>query len=158
MVKEFLSQKGVSFKEKDISRDQLAAQEMVSKTGQMGVPVTVIDGETIIGFDRARLENVLSHRPPEQRLSFGAAVADASKIMLRQGAGAILGAYIGRVRPGSLAEKMGLRTGDIITEIDKQNISNAGDLERVISGLKRGSRFLVVYIRGNEKRANEAVF
>lgn len=60
MVKEFLSQKGIGFREKDVSRDQLAAQELVSKTGQMGVPATVINGETIVGFDRARLEELVS--------------------------------------------------------------------------------------------------
>jgi len=60
MVKEFLSQKGIGFKEYDVSRDRTAAQEMVDRTGQMGVSVTVIDGPVIIGFDRARLEHALS--------------------------------------------------------------------------------------------------
>ncbi len=107
MVKEFLSQKGVSFIEKDVSRDQLAAQELVSRTGQMGVPVTVINGEAIVGFDRARLEEVLTHGQKGQRPSLGAAVADASKITARQGSGITFGAYVGKVRAGSVAEKLG---------------------------------------------------
>jgi glutaredoxin len=49
MVKEFLSQRGVGFEERDVSRDRDAARELVSMTGQMGVPVTIIDGQTIVG-------------------------------------------------------------------------------------------------------------
>jgi glutaredoxin len=56
MVKEFLSQKGISFTEKDVSLDRLAAQEFMDKTGQMSVPVNVSGGETIVGFNRSRLE------------------------------------------------------------------------------------------------------
>ena len=79
-MKEFLSQKSVCFTEHDVSQDRAAAEEMVSRTGQMGVPVTVIDDETIIGFDSARLEQALSQKSGESRPSFGAAIADASKI------------------------------------------------------------------------------
>jgi glutaredoxin 3 len=147
MVKEFLSQNGIDFREVDVSRDQLAAQEMVSRTGQRGVPVTIIDGDTVIGFDQARLESALARVSQEQRPSLGAAVADASKILGRRGEGTVPGAYVGGVRPDSAAEKMGLIPGDIIIEIDKQNIANAGDLARAISKLGIGSRFLVVLMR-----------
>jgi len=123
MVKEFLSQKGIGFKEYDVSRDRVAAQELVNRTGQMGVPVTIIDGQTIIGFDRAQLEQVFSQEQGRQRPSFGAAIADASKITARQGAGITLGAYVGKVRPGSLAERVGLAQGDIITEVNVQPIA-----------------------------------
>ena len=158
MVKEFLSQKGISFTEKDVSRDQLVAQELVSRTGQMGVPVIIINGETIVGFDRARLEEALSHGQKEQRPSFGAAVADASKITARQGSGIILGAYVGKVRVGSLAEKMGLIQGDIITEANVQNIANRADLERVLSKLRSGSHLSVVFLRRNKELATEGLF
>jgi S1-C subfamily serine protease len=158
MVKEFLSQKGVSFREKDVSRDQFAAQELVSRTGQAGVPVTVINGETIVGFDRARLEGALAQRQTGQRPSFGAAIADASKITARQGSGITLGAYVGRVRSGSIAETLGLTQDDIITEVNMQNIANASDLERALSELSKGSRLLVVFLRGNKKFAAEGLF
>ena len=126
MVKKFLSQKGVSYKEHDVSVDQTAARELVNRTGQMGVPVTIIDGQTIIGFDRAKLEQILSQ---EQRPSLGAAVADASKITAKQGTGITLGAYVGKVRPRSLAERLGLAAGDIITEVNMRKIANAHDIE-----------------------------
>jgi len=158
MVKEFLLQKGIGFREKDVSIDQLAAQELVSRTGQMGVPVTVIDNETIIGFDRARLESVLAYKQQMQRPSLGAAVADASKITSRQGSGITLGAYVGRVKSESTAEKLGLIQGDIIIEVNMQNIANAADLERILSKLGKGSRFSVVYLRGKKKLTAEGFF
>ena len=155
MVKEFLSQRGVGFEERDVSRDRSAAQELVNKTGQMGVPVTVIDGQIIIGFDRARLEQVLSEW---QKPSFGASIADASKITQRQGGGTTLGAYVGRVRQGSVAEKLGLATGDIILEINMQRIANADDLERAIAKLSKGSRISLVFLRGTRQFTSEGIF
>lgn len=157
MVKEFLSQKGVSFKEKDVSRDREAAQEIVNMTGQMGVPVTVIDGEAIVGFDRQRLELVLAKRGKQRRFSMGVAVADASRITARQGGGVVLGAYVGRVHSGSAAEGLGLVQGDIIIELNGQNIANAGDVERAMSSLVGGDRLLVVLLRGNKRLAVEGV-
>jgi glutaredoxin len=84
MVKEFLSQKGISFQERDVSINQSYAQELVKSTGQMGVPVTVINGQTVIGFDRGRLEQLLTKTQTSQRPPFGASIADASKITAKQ--------------------------------------------------------------------------
>jgi len=154
MVKEFLSQRGVSYEEQDVSINQNAARELVNRTGQMGVPVTIIDGQTIIGFDRPKLEQVLSQ---EQRAPLGAAVADASKITTKQGTGITLGAYIGKVRSGSLAEILGLAAGDIITEVNLQTIANADDIERVISKMGKGSRISLVCLRGNKRFTTEGI-
>ena len=57
-VKEFLSQKGVPFTERDVSQDEEALVELET-LGVMTTPVTVIDGEMVIGFDRANLERLL---------------------------------------------------------------------------------------------------
>jgi len=57
-VKEFLSEKGVDFTERDITVDDLAIAEL-EELGYMTTPVTVIDGEVVIGFDRERLEHLL---------------------------------------------------------------------------------------------------
>ena len=54
-AKQFLKEHNVVFEDIDVSRDQERAQEMVSKSGQMGVPVLDIDGEIIVGFDRSRI-------------------------------------------------------------------------------------------------------
>lgn len=57
-VKEFLSQRGVPFIERDVSQDEEALAELET-LGVMTTPVTVIGGETVIGFDRANLERLL---------------------------------------------------------------------------------------------------
>ncbi|MDD5289329.1 MAG: glutaredoxin domain-containing protein, partial [Dehalococcoidales bacterium] len=137
MLKEFLSQRGIAFEERDVSANPAAAQELMRSTGQMGVPVTIIDGQTVVGFDQPRLEYILSQRQEGQRLSFGAMIADAGKITARQGSGITLGAYIGKVRLASPAERAGLLAGDIITEINMRRIANAEDLEHAISSLSR---------------------
>ncbi len=57
-VKEFLSQKGVKFIERDISQDENALTEL-KKLGIMTTPVTVIDSELVVGFDQQKLEQLL---------------------------------------------------------------------------------------------------
>lgn len=63
MAKDFLQEKGVEYEEVDVSVDQQKAQAMVEKTGQMGVPVIIIekDGqeEVLVGFDQVQLTNLL---------------------------------------------------------------------------------------------------
>ena len=58
-AKAYLSSKGVSFREVNVSRDPSAVQEMMSVSGQTGTPVTVIKGQAVVGFDRARLDALL---------------------------------------------------------------------------------------------------
>ena len=59
-TKEFLKEKNVKFDDIDVGADQKAANEMVEKSGQMGVPVTDIDGKIIVGFDKEALEKALA--------------------------------------------------------------------------------------------------
>jgi len=58
-AKEFLKENNVEFTNFDVSTDTKKAQEMIEKSGQMGVPVLDIEGEIIVGFDRAKIANVL---------------------------------------------------------------------------------------------------
>jgi arsenate reductase-like glutaredoxin family protein len=57
-VKEFLSQKGIPYVERDISQDEPALAEL-EKLGYMTTPVTTIDGEVVVGFNRRKLEEIL---------------------------------------------------------------------------------------------------
>jgi len=59
-VKELLKEKGVRFENIDVGVDQKAAEEMVRKSGQMGVPVTEIDGKIIVGYDKEAIEKALA--------------------------------------------------------------------------------------------------
>jgi len=62
-TKEFLKENEVDFENIDVAADQEAANEMVEKTGQTSVPAIIVekDGEkeTVIGFDREKLEELL---------------------------------------------------------------------------------------------------
>lgn len=58
-AKEFLGEKGVEFKDIDVSQDQEAAKEMIDKSGQRGVPVLDINGKILVGFDQAKIEEAL---------------------------------------------------------------------------------------------------
>jgi glutaredoxin len=59
MVKDWLKQRNVRFDDYNVAADQRRAEEMVRKSGQMGVPVTDINGRIIIGFNTAELERAL---------------------------------------------------------------------------------------------------
>ena len=59
-VKEFLSQNNIDFTDRDVSKDDSALAEQ-ERLGYMTTPVTLVDGETVVGFDRARLEELLSN-------------------------------------------------------------------------------------------------
>jgi S1-C subfamily serine protease len=158
MVKEFLSQQGLDFEERDVSRNSSYAQELMRNTGQMGVPVTIIEGQVVVGFDRGRLQQLITKIQANQHPSFGASIADASKITAKQGSGITLGAYIGRVRPGSVAERIGLAPGDIITELNMKSIATAKDLEDALSALSSGSRFSLSFIRDDRTISTEGTF
>jgi len=58
-LKEFLKEKNIEFEAIDVGLDQDKAQEMINKSGQMGVPVIDIEGEIIVGFDKARISKSL---------------------------------------------------------------------------------------------------
>lgn len=57
-VKEFLSQQGIEFQERNISTDEAALDEL-EKLGYMTTPVTVIDGEVVVGFNPKKIEELL---------------------------------------------------------------------------------------------------
>lgn len=59
MVKDFLKDKNVQFKDLDVSEDKDALQEMMSKSGQTGVPVLDINGKILIGFDESAIREAL---------------------------------------------------------------------------------------------------
>lgn len=55
-AKQFLKENNIVFEEADVSSDQAQAEEMIRKSGQMGVPVIDIEGQIIVGFDKDRLK------------------------------------------------------------------------------------------------------
>jgi len=59
MVKAFLTEFNIPFTDLDVGMNREAAREMVMKSNQLGVPVIDIDGDIIVGFDRAGLSRAL---------------------------------------------------------------------------------------------------
>jgi len=147
----------VKYTEYDVSEDQERAREMIDLTGQMGVPVTVIDGEVVIGFDRLRLQAILAGSGGRQPVRFGLKIADADKVAQRHGEIPVFGAVVGEVSPGSLGEKAGLKEGDIVTQVNMFRVSNADDLQKALLALKPGNIVAVMFLRGNENRKSEIV-
>ena len=59
MAKQYLSTKGIPYRDFDVSTNQAALEEMVKLSGQMGVPVIVINDQIIVGFDKTRIDSLL---------------------------------------------------------------------------------------------------
>jgi S1-C subfamily serine protease len=141
-----------------VTQDQKAAEEMVRLSGQMGVPVTIIDGEVVVGFNRGRLQELLAAgAKTAEKIRFGLKVADADRMAPQQGSAPVKGAFVGEVAPGSLGEKAGLKAGDVITEISGKSISNAADIEPALAAIQKGNIVTVLFLRGSENRKSEIV-
>ncbi len=60
MAKEYLSRKGVAYTEYDVAKEPARARELIEKSGTMVVPVITIDGEVVVGFDKAKMDALLA--------------------------------------------------------------------------------------------------
>jgi S1-C subfamily serine protease len=126
----------VPFEVRDVSVDQVAAQEMVQRTRQMGVPVIADEQEAIVGFDLPRLQRMAQrHR---RGGGLGLKVADAA------GGG---GAYVGGVREGSPGERAGVLAGDTIVELSGRAITSVKDLEQIASTRPPGQPTSMTVVR-----------
>jgi glutaredoxin len=131
-VKAYLNRRGVPFVERDLSRDPQAASEMVQISGQQGVPVTVIDGQVVLGANMPMIDQLLAQRasrPPR----LGVAIADATRIAAKKGVQLPAGAYVGRVNPGSSGAMAGLRTGDVVVQLAGQPVRSDQDVHAIMA-------------------------
>jgi glutaredoxin 3 len=148
-VKAYLHQQGVPFTEYDVSRNPQAAAEMVRLSGQRGVPVVLIDGQAVVGFNRPLIDQLLARRvsrPPK----LGAAIAGAGRIAAKKGLQLPDGAYVGRVNPDSAADTSGLRSGDVIVQMAGQAIRTDRDLERIMANVRPGQVVDLLAWRNNQ--------
>jgi S1-C subfamily serine protease len=137
---EFLRKQGIPFREVDVARDAQAAQEIMRRTGQTGVPVITDGQEAIVGFDLPRLQRMAArHRRP----GLGVQVKDAS-----DGAGA----YVGSVRPDSPAARAGVQAGDVIDELSGSPVRGAADLERIAAQRRHGQPTSLTVRRNGERK------
>lgn len=135
-VKAYLNQRGVPFTEYDVSRDPQAAAEMVRLSGQRGVPVVLIDGQVVVGFNRPLIDRLLAQRSTQPKL--GAMIANASRIAAQKGLPLPDGAYVGRVDPASAAALAGLQPGDVIVQLAGQAVRTDQDVERIMANMRLG--------------------
>jgi glutaredoxin 3 len=150
-VKRFFTERGVRYFEYDVSRDQDAAERMMNLTGQMGVPVIVIDGQVVVGFDRMRIESLLTGSGSGRRPRLGLKVADASRYTSHQGA------YVGAVEPDSSGVLVGLQQGDVIVSVNSNRIDNATDLAKALSAPDVSGRVTIVFIRDEQAMQTQVV-
>ncbi len=59
-AKAYLTEKGISYQEIDVAASKEAAHEMIHKSGQMGVPVIIVDDELMVGFNQSKLDEMLA--------------------------------------------------------------------------------------------------
>ena len=59
-AKEYLSRKGIDYTEINVAQDKENAKELIQKSGQMSVPVIIIDDEIVVGFKQSRLDKLLA--------------------------------------------------------------------------------------------------
>ena len=58
-AKQYLKENNVAFEDIDVSENHDKAQEMIKKSGQMGVPVIEVDGTIVVGFDKEKISEAL---------------------------------------------------------------------------------------------------
>ena len=59
-AKAYLDGKGITYENIDVSANPKAGEEIVNLSGQMGVPVIVVDDNVVVGFDRDKLDHLLN--------------------------------------------------------------------------------------------------
>ena len=124
-----------------MSVDRVAAEEMVRRTRQTGVPVIADEQEAIVGFDLPRLQRLaVRHRSGP---GLGLKVADA-----KDGPGAL----VGGVRPGSAAERAGVQIGDVVVELSGRPVSRVADLEQIAARRVAGMPTSMTVLRGGERQ------
>ena len=59
-AKDYFTQKGIPYTDYNVAEDREKTKEMIQKSKQMGVPVIIVDGEVLVGFNQAKLDSLLS--------------------------------------------------------------------------------------------------
>jgi S1-C subfamily serine protease len=137
--------------EKNVAADRQAAMQMVKVSGQQGVPVITVDGQVVVGFNQPRLRQLIQ-QARQAKPKLGASIADASSQVRKHPGIPSSGAYVGRVRPGSPAEKAGLRSGDVITALGGQPVAQANDVHRLVQEMPKGRDLSLTYVRAGQER------
>lgn len=145
---------------KDVSNDYAAAMEMIRRSGQQGVPVITTEDEVIVGFDQVRLAKIAERFAGPKRPPLGLLGANAEAYLARHPEAAAKvpsgtkGVYVGEIRPESVAQRAGLRPGDIVIGLAGKRVRDMAMLDQMIETLKPGDAVDIRYLRdGDEQTA-----
>ena len=132
---------------------------MIRLSGQQGVPVTVANGDVILGFDQAKFAKLAEKFAGPKRPPLGLMAADAEEYLAKHPEKAAnapagtKGVYVGKVRPGTVAARAGLRPGDILTSFAGKRVRNMAGLDQMVETLKAGDQATARFIRDGDNQS-----
>jgi S1-C subfamily serine protease len=133
--------------------------EMIRVSGQQGVPVTVANGDVILGFDQRKFAKLAEKYAGPKRPPFGILAADAEEYLAKHPEKAekvpvgTKGVYVGKVRPKTVAARGGLKSGDIITSFAGKRVRTMAALDQMVETLKAGDQATAKYVRDGENQS-----
>jgi membrane-associated protease RseP (regulator of RpoE activity) len=145
--------------EKDVAKDYAAAMEMIRVSGQQGVPVTVSDGDVILGFDQQKFTKLAAKFAGPRRPPLGILAADAEEYLAKHPDKAekvpagTKGVYIGKVRPKTVAARHDLKPGDIITSFAGKRVRTMAALDQMVDTLKAGDKATAKFMRDGQDQS-----
>ncbi len=132
---------------------------MIRVSGQQGVPVTVANGDVILGFDQRKFAKLAEKYAGPKRPPLGILAADAEEYLTKHPEKAekvpagTKGVYVGKVRPATVAARGRLQPGDIITSFAGKRVGTMAALDQVVDTLKPGDKATAKFIRDGENQS-----
>jgi S1-C subfamily serine protease len=133
--------------------------EMIRVSGQQGVPVTVANGDVILGFDQRKFAKLAEKYAGPKRLPLGILAADAEEYLTKHPEKAekipagTKGVYVGKVRPKTVAARGNLKPGDVITSFAGKRVRTMAALDQMVDTLKPGDKATAKFIRDGENQS-----
>ena len=132
---------------------------MIRVSGQQGVPVTVANGDVILGFDQRKFAKLAEKFAGPKRPPLGILAADAEEYLSKHPEKAekipaeTKGVYVGKVRPKTVAARGDLKPGDVITSFAGKRVRTMSALDQMVETLKAGDKATVKFIRDGENQS-----
>jgi S1-C subfamily serine protease len=133
--------------------------EMIRVSGQQGVPVTVANGDVILGFDQRKFAKLAEEFAGPKRPPLGILAADAEEYLTKHPEKAekipagTKGVYVGKVRPNTVAARGNLKPGDVITSFAGKRVRTMAALDQMVETLKPGDKATAKFIRDGESQS-----
>ena len=132
---------------------------MIRVSGQQGVPVTVANGDVILGFDQRKFAKLAEKFAGPKRPPLGILAADAEDYLSRHPEKAekipagTKGIYVGKVRPNTVAARGDLKAGDVVTSFAGKRVRTMAALDQMVETLKPGDKATAKFIRDGENQS-----